>query len=84
MSLIFIIIDFANGKVDGRLRLSDGGYNYGRLEIAVDGYWGTVCSAKFHKAAANVACKELGFDESLKITRKLVNFSKHTILQNFV
>ena len=71
--LIFIIIDFGNGKQDGQLQLSDGGNNYGRIEIAINGYWGTVCSQNFDKAAADVACREMGFNESLKINRKLVN-----------
>jgi len=35
-------------------------------------YWGTVCSKNFNKAAADVACKALGFNESIKITPKLV------------
>lgn len=70
--VLLIIIDFANGKVDGHLRLADGGSNYGRVEIAIDGYWGTVCSNNFTKAAADVACRELGFTESVQFTRKLV------------
>ena len=75
MICIVNLLDFENGKVDGHIRLTDGGPNYGRLEISVDGYWGTVCSTNFNKAAADVACKELGFNESVNITRKLVMFS---------
>ena len=71
--MLLIFIDFENGKTDGLLRLTDGGYNYGRLEIAIDGYWGTVCSTNFDKAAADVACKQLDFDESFNITKKLVD-----------
>lgn len=67
---MFIIIDYKNGKADGHLRLADGGVNYGRLEIAVNGYWGTVCSDGFTKTAADVACKELGFGKSLRFMRK--------------
>ena len=70
--MLLILVDFENGKVDGHIRLTDGGPNYGRLEIAVDGYWGTVCSTNFDKAAADVACKQLGFNNSVTITRKLV------------
>ena len=33
---------------------------------------GEQCSKNFNKAAADVACKELGFNESIKITPKLV------------
>lgn len=71
MFLIFIIADFDNGKVDGHLRLADDDeFNKGRLEISINGYWGTVCSVNFNKAAADIACKELGFNASLKITTK--------------
>lgn len=70
---VHIIPDYANGEVDGQLRLVDGGgTNDGRIEISLDGYWGTVCSENFDKSAADVACKELGFNESINITQKLV------------
>ena len=81
--MLFIFVDFENGKNDGHIRLTDGGLNYGRLEIAVDGYWGTVCSTNFDEAAADVACKQLGFNNSLAITRKLAR-DIATYITNFM
>lgn len=40
------------------------GVSAGRLEIKVDGEWGTVCSDSFNSIDAFVACRQLGFDYS--------------------
>ena len=38
----------------------------GRLEVLVDGQWGTVCDAQFTflKTEADVACRQLGFGQA--------------------
>lgn len=53
---------------DGSLRLADSssgpGYEYGRLEIFIRGFWSTVCDAGgkgFTPDSARVACRILGF-----------------------
>ena len=33
----------------------------GRLEVYLDGVWGTVCNVAFDILDANIACRELGF-----------------------
>ena len=39
------------------------GYQYGRLEIFLRGFWSNICNADvFSPAAAAVACAALGFD----------------------
>ncbi|XP_028418270.1 protein bark beetle-like [Dendronephthya gigantea] len=44
------------------IRLADGrSYDYGRLEIFVNGKWGTVCDYWFGYNDAQVACRQLGF-----------------------
>ena len=64
---------------DGELRLSggatseDGLSQYGRLEFANAGGWGTVCSrpgftAPFDAEDAQVACRSLGFTEGVAIS----------------
>ena len=41
--------------------------NTGRLEVRLDGVWGTVCdrsNADFSEAAATIACRQLGYGQS--------------------
>ena len=53
----------------GDLRLvrgtvTDGTFSSGRLEIYVNGQWGTICDDYFDQTDANVACKQLGFSRA--------------------
>ena len=50
----------------GDLRLvrgsvADGSFSSGRLEIYINGQWGTICDDYFDQTDASVACKQLGF-----------------------
>lgn len=68
-----ILIDDGEPELDGELRLVSGNNpSSGRLEILKNGLWGTVCSSQFDKVDADVACKQLGYNHSIKILRKLV------------
>ncbi|XP_046574468.1 LOW QUALITY PROTEIN: deleted in malignant brain tumors 1 protein-like [Haliotis rubra] len=44
-------------------RLSAGGDQWGRVEVAVDGQWGSLCDRYWDKREAKVFCKNLGFDD---------------------
>ncbi|PFX25774.1 Tenascin-X [Stylophora pistillata] len=47
------------------IRLSEGNsYRIGRLEIFINGQWGTVCDDRFDMRDAQVACRQLGFLEA--------------------
>ena len=73
------LIDDGEPEPDGRLRLVDGNNpSSGRLEILKNGLWGTVCSISFDKADADVACKQLGYNQSIQILEKLVYDKQHT------
>ncbi len=49
---------------DGSVRLVDGAHeNEGRLEICINGQWGTVCNDGFDIDAARVVCRQLGLSE---------------------
>ena len=71
-----MILDPRNPVPDGDLRLSDGATvnnsKSGRLEILVNGQWGTVCSKDFEMSDANVACKQLGYKSATNIIIGLV------------
>lgn len=51
-----------------------GGSNSGRLELLVDGTWGTICHNKFDGEAAYVACLQLGYSSATHKTATYFTF----------
>ena len=45
------------------MRLEDGRTpTEGRLEVCIEGQWGTVCEKNFNKVEARITCRQLGFE----------------------
>ena len=57
--LIFLAL---GNCTNGAVRLRDGNdSSYGRVEVCVNGLWGTVCNDYWDYEDASVLCNQLGF-----------------------
>jgi len=69
----------------GQLRLVQGNYTTstltsGRLEIYLNGQWGTVCDDLWGQDESDVACQQLGYIDALGFWRSIDEGSVITVL----
>ena len=51
-----------NLRIPARIDDTTGLSSEGRLEVCVNGVWGTICDTRFGRLDAQVACNQLGYD----------------------
>ena len=58
---------------EGEVRLEDGlTQNEGRVEICLNGEWGTICDHQWGASEARIVCQQLGLPAECKLPKEIV------------
>ena len=75
--IVLCMAQLIQAQSNGDLRLVNGNfpdYWTGRLEIYLDGEWGTFCANGFNTFAGDAACRQLGYDGSDGTIYRAIDF----------
>ena len=68
-----------------KYRLAGGGRNHGRVEVAYDGVWGTVCNWFWSSQEARIFCRQLGFKDGQALrSEEIVVLASGPVWLNYV
>ena len=66
------------------MRLQDGTYtSNGRVELCLNGVWGSICNKSWDHVDAGVICKQLGYDSEGNNVHSMCEFYHDTKVNSF-